>query len=163
MSSTKKQKCKKVSSLVASVLVGTNLASLTVGTARVFAVENKPAATASTITDSLSQLNKVSNSGFDNNYKSNKNNWAFSNKDRAKVVKEGTNFVGKILKGSKSEHILQTITLTPGTKYKVSAKIKVTDPKNVNDTGVFLSVKHKDAKGAQGAVIGEKKITGLSP
>lgn len=143
---------KKFTVVLASALIGTNLVSLIVGTNSAFAFKKQNSTKFTSITEPVQNLNKVTNGEFENNYKSNKQNWDYKKDGLAKLLEENGNSYGVIEEGSIDDYILQIISTTPGKKYTVSADIKITTEEGRNPSGVFFTAKQRTANGQQGKV-----------
>lgn len=150
---------KKFTVVLASALIGTNLVSLLVGTSSALALGNQMNTQSSSITDPLLKLDKVSNGGFENDFKSNNQNWEYKEGGLAKLINENSNYYGLIEAGNTDDYILQVVNTTPGKKYTVSADIKVTVPEGKTPSSVFFTAKRQTEAGRQGPVYKELQFT----
>ncbi|MBS6503200.1 MAG: family 16 glycosylhydrolase [Clostridium sp.] len=150
---------KKFSAVLTSTLVGTNLVALLVGTNSAFALENQVNIQSSSVTESLLNLDKVTNGSFENNFKSSNQNWEYKAGALGKLVSENGNSYATIQAGNIDDYVLQVINTTPGKKYTVSADIKVTVPEGKTPSGVFLTTKRQTDAGKQGSVYKQLQFT----
>lgn len=154
-----KYSSKKMTKIIASVLIGTNLGSLLVGTTNVFALDNEVGTEVNSITEPMLSLNKVTNGEFENNLKSSNQNWDYKAGGKSKLTQENENSYGSIEKGSIDDYILQVVSTTPGKKYTVSADVKVDVPEGGNTSGIFFTAKRQTTAGRQGSVYKELQFT----
>ena len=150
---------KKFSVVAASVLIGTNAASLLTGTNVVFGAETSVVSKKNSANEAMQTLNKIIDGDFEGYLSSQKQMWTYNANGNSKKASEGNNSFGSIGTGKISDYVLQVIPTVPGQTYKLSADIKVTAKNGKKPEGVFLTAKVQTDKKTQGKSLKQISFT----